>query len=84
MTDMLYLGPDITEAAPQIVREGLIRRRLCWTEGCPCGAKVTRPNRAQRRAMKRDGGTWFTEIVHEPDCPAVHPATMAWARGQRP
>jgi hypothetical protein len=80
---MLYVGPVVSESAPAIVREGLVRRRLCFTNGgCPCGAQVARPNRAQRRAMKRDGGAaWAVAPVHAVNCPAVAPETIAWVRG---
>jgi hypothetical protein len=81
---MLYVGPDIPDTAPAVVREGLARRRLVWTtSGCPCGARAVQPNRATRRAMKRSGGdgVWPVGIRHAADCPAIAPETVAYVRG---
>jgi hypothetical protein len=79
---VIYAGPHIPESAPAIVREGLVRRRLACTEGgCPCGSRVELPNRAARRAMKRDRGvTWVAAPVHAAGCPAVAAETVAWVR----
>lgn len=76
----LHLGPTLSEDAPHVVREGIARRRLVVTTGqCPCGARMPRPSRAQRRQMCRQGGVWEATVSHEIDCPAVHPATVRWA-----
>jgi hypothetical protein len=81
----LAITDDIPDSAPPIVREGLARRRLSWTEqGCPCGARLPRLNRSQRRQMAKDRkhgrGVWQVDIQHEPDCPAVAPEVERWAR----
>lgn len=83
--------PTIEEDAPHAVREGIARRRLVMTTGaCPCGARMTGPNRAQRRQIARDrrehtAGVWRVEIRHENDCPAVDgnlaAAIEAWRGG---
>lgn len=72
------LLPVIREDAEPVVREGLARRRLTLLTGrCPCGARLHLPNRATRRAMKRDrargGGVWQVDVEHENDCPATDP-----------
>jgi hypothetical protein len=49
-----------------------------WAEmkgECPeCGARITFPNRRQRRAAMRQGGFIARTMVHEDDCPAANPA----------
>lgn len=72
--------PIVHEDAHPSVREGVARRRLCLLTGeCPCGARVTMPNRATRRAMRRDherdsGAVWQVSVLHADDCPAGDPA----------
>jgi hypothetical protein len=70
----LLVTIDIPEDAPHEIREGLARRRLCFTQGrCPCGAVFTRPNRAQRRAALAAGTVLHVTIEHEDGCPAIDP-----------
>lgn len=67
-----YLLPEIPDAAPRQVREGLARRRITALDGrCPCGATVTLPNREQRRRAARARTSLRIEVLHEVDCPAV-------------
>jgi hypothetical protein len=65
--------PTIPDDAPTAVREGLARRRIVMTTGtCPCGARLTQPNRAQRRAMQRKADqVWQVDVDHETGCPAI-------------
>jgi hypothetical protein len=81
--------PVVPEDAPERLREGIARRRLVMINGqCPCGAERTLPNRAQRRAMKRDAArgsaVWHLTVQHEPNCPAndhlVLAALKEWRR----
>ncbi len=70
--------PIIPDQAPQHVREGLARQRLLLLTGqCPCGVRLTGPNRAQRRQMARDEhrgiGVWEVTPSHFAGCPATHP-----------
>lgn len=68
----LLIAPTIDEDLPAEVREGLARRRLCFTTGrCPCGAVFHRPNRAERRANR--GWILQATVLHEPTCPALDP-----------
>lgn len=77
---VLVVLTPIPDDAPAPVREGIARRNLVLTEGaCPCGATVIRPNRAERR--KARGDAVHVAVRHEDDCPAIHPATVAWLRG---
>jgi hypothetical protein len=79
----LYLGPEMSDNAPPIVKEGIARRALVWTAGgCPCGATVPVLNRAQRRAAGR-GGVVHVTIQHNDGCAAIAPATVAWLDGAR-
>jgi hypothetical protein len=67
-----YIGPAIPDDAPATIREGLTRRRLVSIHGtCPCGSRLVRPNRAERRAAKRAGRIPRGHVEHENDCPAV-------------
>jgi hypothetical protein len=79
----LVLGPGIPDAAPQLVREGIARRRLVVTgQPCPCGATLTLPSRQQRRAAQRRGEVLHIAIRHADDCPAgdeiLLPALARW------
>ncbi len=80
----IYLGPELREGLPALVLEGLARRRLvALGDACPCGARMVVPNRAARRAARRDGVAVLTvPIEHENDCPAVTPALLdgRWGR----
>ena len=65
--------PEIPDDAPDVIREGIARRRLVATgRPCPCGARLAGPNRHQRRrAAKLKRGTVRDVFVwHEHDCPA--------------
>lgn len=80
--------PVVPEDAPPEVREGIARRRIVMTTGrCPCGARRTLPNRAQRRAMRRDKRTGpavrHVDVEHEPECPATSEALArhGWVTG---
>jgi hypothetical protein len=79
----VYVGPDIPDAAHPVVREGAARRRLVGTTGkCPCGAVLPVPNRVQRRAAMRSSTPMIVRVQHEDECPAIDPATVAWAGGR--
>jgi hypothetical protein len=85
-TRTVYIGPQLPDGAPPLVLDGLARRRLvALGRACPapCGARMTVPNRAERRAARRRGVALHVEIEHEPDCPAVAPELEGylWARG---
>jgi hypothetical protein len=86
---ILVVLPTIPEDGPERLREGIARRRLVMINGrCPCGAERTLPNRAQRRAMRRDvargSAVWQVTVGHEVDCPAndhlVLAALKEWRR----
>ena len=65
--------PEIPDDAPDVIREGLARRRLVLTgQPCPCGARLAGPNRAQRRrdAKLKRGTVRDVFVWHEYDCPA--------------
>lgn len=64
--------PKIPDDAPELVREGIARRRLTAVTGeCPCGARVLWPDRAARRRMRRSGEATQIRAEHEDDCPAI-------------
>lgn len=72
----LYIGPSLCEGLPAEVLEGLARRRLvALGQPCPepCGARLTIPNRAARRAAVRAGRVLSVAVEHEDDCPALDP-----------
>lgn len=70
----LYVGPQVPEAAPPVVREGLVRRRLvALGQPCPCGAVLAVPNRAARREARRAGRALHVNVEHEADCAAISP-----------
>lgn len=78
-----YLLPDVPADAPELIREGIARRRITATTGrCPCGAQLR--NRAQRRADKRRHARRIveTDAVHATNCPAADdvlvPLLRAW------
>lgn len=69
------IAPVVREDDDLRLREGVARLRLLLLDGrCPCGARLTMPNRETRRAMRKDkrgrGGLWETRVQHEDDCPA--------------
>jgi hypothetical protein len=67
----LILVPELREAYPPIVREGLARRRIVAAGGaCPCGAVMQLPGRRARRAAKRAGVALSVIVEHQDDCPA--------------
>ncbi|NIZ91573.1 hypothetical protein [Kineococcus rubinsiae] len=80
----LLVLPDVPDDAPEVLREGIARRRITATTGrCRCGAVLVMPNRAQRRQAARRGGTFTTvRVEHEDGCPATNdvlePALRAW------
>ena len=82
-----YVVPVIPDDAPATVREGITRRRLATINGrCPCGATRPPMPRAVRRRLQRHQAppeAYDASIVHEDDCPAVHPDTLAWLNGWR-
>jgi len=78
--------PTIPDGAPDVIREGIARRRLVATgQRCPCGARLVGPNRAQRRrAAKLKTGTVRDVFVwHEHDCPASTEALIEAVREWR-
>lgn len=76
-----FLVPTIPDQAPELVREGIARRRLVVLTGtCPCGAVHQLPNRAERRRAQRAGRIIAASVEHDPRCPAIDPATEAHVR----
>ncbi|WP_432510649.1 hypothetical protein [Kineococcus sp. SYSU DK001] len=76
-----YVLPDVPHDAPAAVREGIARRRITATGGqCPCGARMRRPSRAERRQAQRTGGQLVVDVRHESDCPAVTATLTAAVR----
>lgn len=74
----------IPDAAPPAVREGLARRRIVSTTGrCPCGGRLTLPNRAERRRARKQGRVIHADVEHELECPAISPQLEQWMRGPR-
>lgn len=78
-----FIVADVPDGAPDIVREGIARRRiLAATRECPCGARVEMPSRQRRRAAERWGEVPVAQIWHANDCPAgddiLLPAVDAW------
>ncbi len=72
-TRSLYVGPALREDLPPRLLEGLARRRLVGMgQPCPCGARLTVPNRVARRAAVRAGRQVLSvTVAHDGDCPAV-------------
>lgn len=72
-TRSLYVGPALREGLPPRLLEGLARRRLVGIgQPCPCGARLTVPSRAARRAAIRAGQqVLHVDVAHEEDCPPV-------------
>jgi hypothetical protein len=83
----LFLGPELREADPPAVREGIARRRLvALGRPCPCGARMVLPNRAARRRARRTGEVLHVLVEHERHCPAPTEriaAAMRRAGGRR-
>lgn len=82
----LFVVPVLPDDAPELVREGIARRRLSVINGlCPCGGRRPQLSRAQRREAKRRSGAdvGSFEVVHEDDCPAISEAVRAHLRGWR-
>lgn len=80
-TDVAVVAATISECLAPHVREGLARRRLVLTGSrCPCGATAQLPNRAERRAARRNGQVLHARVAHEDTCLAVHADTIAAAR----
>ena len=74
---VLSVVPTIPDDAPEIIREGIARRRLVATgQSCPCGARLIRPNLAQRRRTNKLRGTTHVYVWHEHDCPASTEALL--------
>lgn len=82
---VVMVMPVPPDDAPLDVREGIARRRLVMLTGqCPCGARRTLPNRAQRRALRRSGApVWHLDVRHADDCPATDAALAryGWTSG---
>jgi hypothetical protein len=81
-----HIVSQIPEDAPELVREGIARRRIVLQGGtCPCGAAFTMPSRQQRRAAQRRGEPIQVSIWHAESCPAgdtiLLPAIRAWQEG---
>lgn len=77
------LTVEIPESAPDIIREGIARRRIVLAGGqCPCGAQITMPTRQQRRAAARWNEPIRVTVFHARDCPAgaevLYPAIDEW------
>lgn len=67
----LLVLPSIPDGGSDELREGIARRRLTTTTGrCPCGARMTLPNRRQRRQAVRRKQPLTATVEHEADCPA--------------
>jgi len=76
---VLVVGPEVTEDAPPMVREGLARRALVAAgESCPCGARMALPSRAARRDAARTRRPLHVNVEHEPDCAAVATVVTRW------
>lgn len=70
----VYIGPEIAEDAPPVVREGLARRRLTAVNGrCPCGAVIVHP-----RVFPVQVTT--VAVWHEHGCPAASKKVDQWLR----
>ena len=85
----VFVIPEIPDAAPEFVREGIARRRILAAEGsCPCGAVITRPSRAERRRAAREGRPAQACAEHKFGCPAadvlLRPAVDEWLEDKAP
>lgn len=76
----IVLVPALDDDSAALIKEGLARRRLVASgQACPCGARIPRLNRQQRRAeasRRRKGlpvPMTYLAVRHEDDCPAVLP-----------
>ncbi len=81
-----FFLPVIPEDAPDLVKEGVARRRKAALDGeCPCGARRPALSRQRRRCIERGRfhGTisgMVSEIHHEPECPAADDVLVPLAR----
>ncbi|GHD04281.1 hypothetical protein GCM10010313_20380 [Streptomyces violarus] len=77
----LVIQPVVPDDAAADVKNALAVRRLANLHGvCPaCGAAVTMPNRAQRRAAARVGRTVPAVFRHEDDCIAFCDGDRRWS-----
>ena len=57
-------------ASPAYLAAWNRRRRASITGRCDCGATITLPNRAERRAAKAQGRVIHRTVLHEHGCPA--------------
>jgi hypothetical protein len=77
-----FLLPTVPDQAPEAVREGLARRRITAVTGrCPCGGRLTLPNRKERRRATRSRRPVHLRVEHENDCPAIDDTLTAALRG---
>lgn len=67
-------------APPAVIDAWLIRQRANLTGRCECGATITLPNRAARRAAEARGEPVRATMLHEADCPASDEALAALYR----
>jgi len=74
--------PELWEAAPPRVREGLARRRIEIIEGrCPCGAEPEFPDPDEILLARLKGQRDFVaRVVHAPGCAAADPAVDEWLK----
>lgn len=72
---LALVGP-LPDDAPELVREGLARRRIAATAGrCPCGATLD-------FSAAKPGTVVVAAVQHERNCPAADPAVEQWAATQ--